>query len=406
MTAPHPGTCPFHAADFSAERLDMDPRYAWLRLTEPVARVTMPYGGDAWLVTRHEDARTVLADPRFSRAAAAGRDIPRSTPLPDQQNASLLSLDPPEHSRLRRMVTKAFTHRRVSAMRPRVQEIVDGMVDRMTETGPPADLVSALAWPLPLTVICEILGVPAEDHGLFRDWIDRSVALSADDPETIKEADNALFSYISGLVERRRAAPADDLLGQLVVARDEGDRLSELELVVFGVNLLIAGQETTANELGNFLHTLLSRREHWEALTADPSLIPSAVEELLRHIPLEASVGGLGFPRVALEDVGLGGRTVRAGDTVVVPNASANRDGSVFDRPDELVLDRERNPHLTFGHGAHHCLGAPLARLELQVALETLVRRLPSLRLDVPADEVAWKANRMMRGPEALPVVW
>ncbi|GHG83283.1 cytochrome P450 [Streptomyces griseocarneus] len=406
MTAPNTPACPFHAAEFSTERLDMDPKYDELRRTEPLARVTMPYGGDAWMVTRHEDARTVLADPRFSRAAAAGRDIPRSTPLPDQQNASLLSLDPPEHSRLRRLVTKAFTHRRVSAMRPRVQEIVDGMVDRMTGAGSPADVVSAVAWPLPLTVICEILGIPAEDHGLFRDWIDRSVALSADDPQTIKEADEALFAYISGLVAQRRARPTDDLMGQLVVARDEGDKLTELELVVFGVNLLIAGQETTANELGNFLYVLLSRPERWQALAADPALIPTAVEELLRYTPLEASVGGLGFPRVALEDVELGGRTVRAGDTVVVPNASANRDASVFDRPDDLVLSRQRNQHLTFGHGAHHCLGAQLARLELQVALGTLVRRLPSLRLAVPADEVTWKANRMMRGVEALPVTW
>ena len=399
-------TCPYPHTDFAAERLDLDPRYAELRKNDPVTRVTMPYGGDAWLVTRYEDVKTVLADPRFSRAAAAGRDIPRSLPLPDQQNASLLSLDPPEHSRLRRLVAGAFTVRRVRERRENIQRVVDELLDRMTGSGPTADLVAALAWPLPLTVICDVLGIPMDDQDRFREWIEQSVALSAQDPELIKAADDALDAYLTRMIDERRKEGRDDLLGELVVARDEGDRLSEEELVTFGVNLLIAGQETTAGEIGNFVHTLLSRPEHWEALVADPSLVPAAVEELLRITPLEASVGGLGFTRIATEDVELGGITIRAGDAVVAQNASANRDESVFDHPDELDFARPNTSHVTFGHGPHHCLGAPLARLELQVVLETLVRRLPGLRLAVPADAVEWTENRAVRGPRVLPVTW
>ena len=399
-------TCPYPHTDFAAERLDLDPRYAELRKNDPVTRVTMPYGGDAWLVTRYEDVKTVLADPRFSRAAAAGRDIPRSLPLPDQQNASLLSLDPPEHSRLRRLVAGAFTVRRVRERRENIQRVVDELLERMTGSGPTADLVAALAWPLPLTVICDVLGIPMDDQDRFREWIEQSVALSAQDPELIKAADDALDAYLTRMIDERRKEGRDDLLGELVVARDEGDRLSEEELVTFGVNLLIAGQETTAGEIGNFVHTLLSRPEHWEALVADPSLVPAAVEELLRITPLEASVGGLGFTRIATEDVELGGITIRAGDAVVAQNASANRDESVFDHPDELDFARPNTSHVTFGHGPHHCLGAPLARLELQIVLETLVRRLPGLRLAVPADAVEWTENRAVRGPRALPVTW
>ncbi|MFD7898768.1 cytochrome P450 [Streptomyces sp. NPDC059743] len=401
-----PRTCPFHHADFAAAGLDLDVVYQKLRRDEPLVRVTMPYGGDAWLVTRHEDVKTVLTDPRFSRAAAAGRDIPRSLPLPDQQNASLLSLDPPEHSRLRRLVNGRFTVRRIKELESRVQRVVDDLLDLMIATGSSADLVGALAWPLPFTVICEILGVPVDDQGRFRQWIEQSVALSATDPQTIQAADDALGAHLTRMIALRRAEPADDLLGELVVARDEGDKLSEEELVTFGVNVMVAGQETTAGEIGNFVYTLLSRRERWEALVADPALVPAAVEELLRFVPLEASVGGLGFPRVALEDVPVGGGLVRAGETVVAQNASANRDDSVFDRPDELDFTRERIPHVTFGHGPHHCLGAPLARLELQVVLRTLVRRLPGLRLAVPADAVTWTENRAVRSLVELPVKW
>ncbi|MFJ5927743.1 cytochrome P450 [Kitasatospora sp. NPDC092948] len=398
--------CPLHHADFTADGLDLDPKYAGLRETDPVTRVTLRYGGDAWLVTRHADVKTVLADPRFSRAAAAGRDIARTLPLPDQQDASLPSLDPPEHTRLRRLVARTFTARWVKERRERIQAIVDGLLDDVVAAGPGTDLVGALAWQVPLRVIAEILGVPADERDGLKELLEQSVALSADDPEVIMAADAALDAYLAKLIAERRVEPAADLLSELVQARDEGDRLSEDELVTLGVNLLIAGQETTANEIGNFLYTLLGRRELWEQLVADPGLVPNAVEELLRHTPLESSVGGLGFTRVALEDVELGGRTIRAGDAVVAQNASANRDERVFDHPEDIDFHRESVPHLTFGHGPHHCLGAPLARLELQTVVATLVRRLPGLRLAIPADEVQWTTNRAVRGVRALPVAW
>ena len=363
----------------------------------------MPYGGDAWLATRYEDVRTVLADPRFSRAAAVGTAAPRITPV-DQQGGSLLGMDPPEHTRLRRLVAKAFTSRRVSDLRPRVQALVDDLLDQMIAAGPPADLTAALAWPLPITVICEMLGVPVDDRDTFRTWTDQLVALSADDPQVILSARESLDSYLAGLMAQRRAQPTDDLFGALVAARDQGDKLSEEELVAFGVTLLVAGHETTANQIGNFVYLLLSQRERWDRLVAEPELVPSAVEELLRFTPLEATVGF--FARIATEDIELGGRTVRAGEAVIVQLASANRDATVFARPDEIDFTRTENPHMAFGHGVHHCVGAPLARLELQVALGTLVRRLPGLRLAVPADEVVFRTNRVMRAVDELPVRW
>lgn len=381
--------------------LEPHPRYAELR-EEPLARVDMPYGGQAWLATRYEDVKVVLADPRFSRSETVGRDVPRTTPN-RQIESSILSMDPPEHSRLRKLVARAFTSRSVERLRPRTQEIVDGLVDAMIAGGQPADLAEALSWPLPITVICELLGVPVEDRDRFRVWTDQVMAMSGEDADAVERARDLLNGYLAELIAERRENPTDDLLGELVMARDEGDRLTESELVTFGVTLLVAGHETTANQTGNFVYTLLSRRDLWDLLVAEPDLVPTAVEELLRFTPLGAAAN---FPRIATEDIEVGGRTVRKGDAVVVQMASANRDASVFESPGEIDLRRGDNPHVAFGHGVHHCLGAPLARMELQLAIGTLVRRLPSLRLAVPADEVPWRSNRLVRGVRALPVAW
>lgn len=385
------------------ERLDLHPRFAQLRDQCPVARVSMPYGGEAWLLTRYADIRQALADPRFSRAATVDReDIPRTSPLP-QAGGGILALDPPEHSRVRRLTAKAFTMRNIELLRPRVQQIVDDLLDTMLAAGSPADLAEALAWPLPITVICEMLGVPFADRDSFRAWTDLSIAMRGPDPEAIKDARDQLWDYLAGLVGRRRAEPADDLLSELVRARDEADNLSEEELVSLATTLLVAGHETTANQLGNSVFTLLTRRELWEQLVADPALAPNAVEELLRVTPLGVAPA---FPRVAIEDLELGGQTIRAGETVAPYLAAGNRDAAVYDRPDEIDFTRTEIPHVSFGHGAHHCLGAPLARLELTVTLDTLVRRLPELRLAVPADAVTWREDRLIRGVRALPVAW
>jgi cytochrome P450 RapN len=393
-------TYPFSPAD----RLDLDPAYERLRAEQAPIRVRMPYGGEAWLAIRHEDVRTVLADPRFSRAATVGQDVPRTQPL-IQHDSSILGMDPPEHSRLRKLVAKAFTARHVEALRPRVQQIIDELIDTMVAAGPPADLAESLAWPLPITVICELLGVPFADRDRFRAWTDLTLAVDGPDvtTEQIQDARTNLYSYLAGLIAQRRVEPTDDLLGQLVLARDEGDRLSEQELVMFGVTLLVAGHETTANQTGNFVYTLLRDRRLWESLVADPELVPAAVEELMRFIPLGASAA---FARIATDDIQLGKQLVKAGEAVLVQIGSANRDESVFERPDEIDFHRPENPHVAFGHGVHHCLGAPLARLELRMAVGTLVRRLPQLRLAVSEQDVPWRENRLVRGVLALPVAW
>lgn len=385
-----------------ARGLDLEPDFARLRKEEPLARVRLPYGGEAWLATRHEDIRTVLADQRFSRAETRGKDVPRSGPL-IQYDPSILSMDPPEHTRLRTLATKAFTVRTVQTLRPRVQEIIDGLLDDMIEAGSPADLTHSLAWPLPIVVICELLGIPVEDRDRFRGWTDLMLAIGDTDAAVVSEARDNLNDYLRELIAKRRVEPTEDLLGQLVRAKDQDDRLSETELVTFGVTLLIAGHETTANQTGNFVYLLLKDRELWQSLVDDPDLVPAAVEELMRFVPLGA---GAGFARIAKEDVELGGQLVRKGEAVMVAIGSANRDETVFDHPEEIDFHRETNPHIGFGHGVHHCLGAPLARLELRMAVGTLVRRLPGLRLAVPADEVAWRADRLVRGARSLPVAW
>jgi cytochrome P450 len=381
--------------------LVLSPEYLELQRDEPVARVRLPYGGDGWLATRYVDVKTVLADPRFSRAAvmAPGADVPRTLPsMPAEAN--ILSMDPPDHTRLRRLVAKAFTARRTEQLRERAQEIVDGLLDAMEERGAPADLVESLAMPLPITIICEMLGVPFEDRDKFRAWSEAAVAITAFTHEEILASGEALRAYIGELAERKRVDPADDMLSVLVAAHDNEDRLSTQELVSFGVALLVAGHETTANQLGNFVFLLLRDPDRLGELRADPTLLPAAVEELLRFTPLGGSAG---FPRIATAEVELSGVTIKPGEAVFVDNLAANRDPSVFENPNELDFHREQNPHITFGHGAHHCIGAPLARMELQVAIGALLKRFPLLRLD---GEVAFKKGRLIRGPQALPVRW
>ncbi|MEV7044002.1 cytochrome P450 [Amycolatopsis sp. NPDC051061] len=383
------------------EKLDIEPLFARLRTEEPLSRVTLPYGEPAWLATRYEDVKTVLGDPRFSRAAATGRDEPRLRPhLTPPGN--ILALDPPEHSRLRRLVMKAFTVRRIEALRARAQEIADELVDAMLAEGPPADLVDGFALPLPVTVICELLGVPFEDRGDFRGWSDAFLSTTKFTPDEVRAAHTSMREYMAGLLAQRRETPHEDLLGALVAARDEDDRLSEEELLSLAETLLVAGHETTASQIPNFVYVLLTHPEQLALLRAEPGLIPKAVEELMRYVPLGI---GAGIARYALEDVELGGVTVKAGEPVLPALASANRDDSVYTDPGELDLLRAEATHIGFGHGAHHCLGAPLARMELQVALETVLRRLPGLRL-ADEDGIGWKAGLSTRGPLRLPVLW
>ncbi len=383
-------------------RLELEPEYAQLRANEPVSRVRLPYGGEAWLAVRYEDVRLVLADPRFSRAALLDRDVPRTSPR-RLTDPTLHTMDPPDHSRLRRLVSAAFAPRRLAELAKAAQETTDGLVDRIEAQGPPADLVADLAVPLPMTVICHMLGVPLADRGQFTEWIDVALATTAFRPEEIHEAFARLKDYLAALVAARRDEPTDDLLGALVAARDREGRLSEDELVVLGVTLLYAGLETTSNHIGNFAYNLLTHPDQPAALEADPDLIDDAIEELLRFTPTVTSAG---FTRIATEDVELGGVTVRAGDAVLVQLDAANRDPAVYADPDVLDFSRKPNPHLAFGFGPHFCVAAQLAKAELRIAIGTLLRRLPGLRLAVPVDELPWRHGRMVRGLDRLPVTW
>ncbi|MEV5568219.1 cytochrome P450, partial [Streptomyces sp. NPDC052196] len=383
------------------------PRYAGLRRGRPVVKVPTSGGVDAWLVTRYEDVRELSADPRLSRARACGEGAPRVGGTMHTTPEMIISLDAPEHSRLRKLVAGAFTMRRIERMRANVQKVCDDLLDALRAGEGRADLVQELAVPLPLTVIGELLGVPPEDLRAFERWA-RAFA-TVDDRAGGEESLNGLAKlseYIVKLIAQKRADPADDMLSELIAARDNDDRLSEQELVTFGFTLIGAGFDTTANQLANSVLALLTQgRDQWQWLAEDTSRIPTAVEELLRHVNLFATDTS-GFPRIAAQDIEVGGVTIRQGDAVLLALASANRDESVFADPDRLDLARERNPHISFGHGLHHCLGKHLGRMELVIALEGLVRHFPDLRLAVPESELPWHAGEINHTLTSLPVAW
>ncbi|MER6159240.1 cytochrome P450 [Streptomyces sp. NPDC001868] len=385
---------------FAPNGLELHPVYAELR-ERPPARIRMPYGDGAWLVTRYEDVRAVLADPRFSLAAAMGRDQPRMRPVA-RTGAGLFSTEPPEHTRLRSLVAREFGARRVERLRTRAVELADELLDGMIAAGRPADLVEDFAIPMPTTIICEVLGLPAKDHRMLWHWAE--TVLSAITPGEVLAAEGLAFmDYMAGVLELRGREPGDDLLTTLVRACREQGLISEEELLSIACDLLIAGFVSTTNQIGNFFHQLLFKPEELVRLRERPELIPKAVEELMRYVPL---LTGFSLPRYATADVGLGGVTVRAGEAVMIATAAANRDPAVFRDPERLVLDRPVNPHIGFGHGVHYCVGAHLARLELQVAIERVLARLPGLRPAVPEHELRWKEDAMVNGLQALPVTW
>lgn len=388
---------------FSRNRLDPDPLYAQLRREEPVCRVQLPYGRPAWLVTTYEFTKLVLGDPRFSREATLVGDNPREDPVDIQQvPESVLNMDPPKHTRIRQLVGKALTSRRVEQLRPRAREIAAGLIGEMVAAGPPADLVRCFSFAFPAIVICELLGIPEADRHQFRSWTDGMASTSTASPEKQQEIFLNLFSYFDRLFTERRAQPGEDLLTALAQARDHDDRLTESELLFLAVSLLAGGRETTAHQITNFVYTLLTNPEQLDLLQRRPELIPSAVEEMLRFVVLGNAVN----PRIATVDVRLGDVVVPAGDPVLTANVAANRDPSIFDCPDELDITRQPNPHLAFGYGPHFCPGAHLARMELQVSLETIGSLLPGLRFAVPESDLSWQEGTIMRGLTALPLSW
>lgn len=401
---------------------DPYPAYAWLREHSPVHRTTLPSGVDAWLVTRYADARQALADGRLSKnpvhhagtAHAKGR-----TGIPGERNADLmthlLNIDPPDHTRLRRLVAKAFTPRRVAAFAPRVQELTDQLIDSFADRGE-ADLIHEFAFPLPIYAICDLLGVPREDQDDFRDWAAmmlRHVKAGQDKGPRggVGRAVKKIRNYLAELIHRKRAElgstaePGEDLISGLIRASDHGEQLTESEVAAMAFILLFAGFETTVNLIGNGLYALLCNPEQRGRLqrslaAGETELLATGVEELLRYDgPVELATW-----RYATVPVTLGGQRIDAGEPVLVVLAAADRDPERFAEPDTLDLSRTDNQHLGYGHGIHYCLGAPLARLEGQTALATLLRRLPDLQPAADPAELRWRGGLIMRGLRTLPV--
>jgi cytochrome P450 len=382
---------------------DPYPALAALRESGPVHRIDMRMGLPVWMVTRYDDVLEALSDPKLSNDphnASALSTVLRG----DFLSRSMIGADPPAHTRLRRLVSKAFTARRVEGLRPRVQEITDALLDGITPRGS-ADLVAEFALPLPVTVIGELLGVPEADRDRFRLWTDEMLDRPFDpdsDMARVTAGRERMHGYLADLVAAKRAHPSDDLLTDLVQVTDEGERLDAQELLAMTFLLLIAGYVTTVSLVGNGTLALLRRPEQLDRLRADPSLVPQAVEELLRF---DGPVNP-GVTRYALEDLEIGGVRIPRGDMVLLAIAAADRDPKRFPDPDRLDVGAADPGHLAFGHGIHYCLGAPLARLEGQVAFTALLARLPDLTLAAREDQLRWTGGGVLRGLRELPVTF
>jgi len=385
------------------------PTFAALRNASPVQKV--PGGGDrsGYLVTGYAEAREAFADPRLSKDTQrffAGRETGRN--LHPAVSHSMLATDPPQHTRLRSLVTKAFTTGAVARLRPYIASVTDELLDAWAP-GKQTDVIESLAVPLPVTVICQLLGVPEADRAAVRAWSNELFA--AGQPERIDSASHAVAGYLADLIASKRRAPDDSLLNDLIRARDGQDRLSEDELVSLAVLLLVAGHETTTNLIGNGLLALLKTPDSLHRLRKEPDLVDAAVDELLR---LDSPVSIATF-RFTTEAISLGGTEIPAGSPVLIAPGAANRDPARFTEPDRLDLDRalardrdrdrDTRGHLAFGHGIHRCLGAPLARAEGEIAFRTIVTRFPRLRLAVPTSELEWRHTRLVRGLRSLPVL-
>jgi cytochrome P450 len=399
---------PLFSFDFAANPY---PAYAWLREHAPVRWTTLPSGVDAWLVTRYADARQALADARLSKNPARhSGQAHRSgrVGIPGERNADLmthlLNIDPPDHTRLRRLVAKAFTPRRVAAFEPRVREITDRLIDAFADRGH-ADLIHEFAFPLPIYAICDLLGVPREDQDDFRDWAGMMIHHGQSPRGGVGRAVKRMRGYLAELIHRKRANLGDDLISGLIRASDHGEHLTENEAAAMAFILLFAGFETTVNLIGNGMYALLTHPEQRALLQGsldrgETALLASAVEELLRYDgPVEIATW-----RFATEPLTLGGQEIAPGDPVLVVLAAADRDPERFTAPDILDLARRENPHIAFGLGIHYCIGAPLARLEAQYAIGALLRRLPETTLAADPADLRWRGGLIMRGLRQLPV--
>jgi cytochrome P450 len=384
---------------------DPVPDMAAMRDEEGVRRVETAFGMPAFLVARHADVKAVLADhARFSNEFRRDIEVPGAPKLSDEERArmragNLLGVDPPEHTRLRRMLTAEFTVRRMRRLEPRIIEIVDDHLDAMEKAGPPCDLVADFALPIPSLVICELLGVPYADRADFQERTSRllDISLPMDERQAVGQESRA---YMADLVGRAQAEPGDDMLGMLV--REHGDDLTTDELIGIAGLLLIAGHETTSNMLGLGTLALLRHPDQLALVRDDPAAVAPAVEELLRFLGIVHS----GIPRTTTQDVEIGGVAIPADSLVILALATANRDPHFLPGGDGLDVTRDAAGHVAFGHGVHHCLGAPLARMEMRTAFPALLRRFPALTLAVPFEEVPFRAYHFIYGLQSLPVTW
>jgi len=371
----------------------------------PVHHVRLPTGLRGWLITDYTVAKQVLADPTIRKDVHQIRRIIDTThpgvhAMGSDMAEHMLNTDPPDHTRLRRLVAKAFTPRSVAALVPRIEQIADELIAAIpTHTGP-VDLLSAFAFPLPITVICELLGIPATDRDQFRAWTNTILFAGTDSRETVLTAATNMNAYLRDLITDRRAHPGDDMLSGLVTATDTGGNLTDTEVVSMTFLLLVAGHETTVNLIGNTMLTLLQNRKRLTELRAHPDQIPAALEEHLRHLgPVHIAT-----LRFTTEPVTLGDTTIGPDELVFVSLAAANRDPSRFPRPELVDYDRDNPGHLGFGHGIHVCLGAPLARAEGDIALTSLLTHYPRMSLATDPAALAWRTSSLIRGLDTLPV--
>ena len=377
-----------------------------LRAEGPVRPVTLPRGLQAWVVTRYADVRAALADGRLHKDSRQIDDLferhstnsERFIGGGESLIGHMLNSDPPDHERLRRLVNKAFTARRIEQLRPRIEEITAGL---LADIGAKADvdLLDAFAFPLPITVICELLGVPAEDRDDFRTW--SNVLISGGvEPGVVQQAAVDMAGYLSNMIATKRAEPGDDMMSALVTVADAGDRLSHDELIAMAFLLLVAGHETTVNLIANGVLALIDNPDQFAALRADRALLPGAIEEFLRF---ESPVKNATL-RYTIEPTDIGGVVVPAGEFIVLALGSANRDPGRYADPDSLDIRRDTGGHMAFGHGIHYCLGAPLARLEAEIAFNGLLDAYDRIELAVPVEDLRWRPGVIIRGLERFPV--
>ncbi|MEU1332851.1 cytochrome P450 [Streptomyces sp. NPDC005865] len=400
-TLAEPATPPVREwPDAGVPGTEFDPVLAELMAEGPLTRTRLPHGEEewAWLATRYDDVKMITNDPRFSRRAASVRQFTRLAPHFAPRPGALAWADQPDHNRLRRAASAAYTMGAVKRLRPRAAAILDELVDAMAKDGPPADLIERVLEPFPISVVCEVMGVPSDERRQVHEWT-REIISTAGGAEASERAKKGLFGWIAQAI--REGRDGDDVLSRLGAAVRDGE-LAEEEAISVAGPLQIGGEALTNNS-GQMFYLLMTRPDLMDRVRDDPASRPAAIDELLRHIPHRTAVG---LPRIALEDVEIGGILIRAGDPVYVSYLAANRDPEVFTDPDRIDVDRDAGAHLAFGNGPHYCTAAVLCRMQLELLLDAVLDRFPGLRLTVPAEEVPFRQRTMIRGPLSLPVTW